>query len=90
MSPEKIFNTLHYSVVLSHDRECTEMENVTSVTEFILVGFPNIHEVEILFFIVFLLIYLAAVLENALIIVLVYTDCHCITSSVPCLSLRSP
>ena len=56
MSPEKIFNTLHYSVILSHDRECTEMENVTSVTEFIPVGFPNIHEVEILFFIVFLLI----------------------------------
>nr|XP_025978042.1 putative olfactory receptor 13C6 [Dromaius novaehollandiae] len=52
------------------------MENVTSVTQFILMGFPNIHEVEILFFIVFLLIYLVTVLGNTLIIVLVYTDCH--------------
>ncbi|NXE58198.1 OR6M1 protein, partial [Casuarius casuarius] len=53
----------------------TEMENVTSVTQFILMGFPNIHEVEILF-IVFLLIYLVTVFGNTLIIVLVYTDCH--------------
>nr|XP_013800473.1 PREDICTED: olfactory receptor 6M1-like [Apteryx mantelli mantelli] len=52
------------------------MENVTSVTEFILVGFPNIHEVEILLFVVFLLIYLVTVLGNTLIIVLVCTDCH--------------
>ncbi|XP_025915170.1 olfactory receptor 6M1-like [Apteryx rowi] len=52
------------------------MENGTSVTEFILAGFPNVHEVEILLLVVFLLIYLVTVLGNALIFVLVYTHCH--------------
>ncbi|XP_067164720.1 olfactory receptor 6M1-like [Apteryx mantelli] len=52
------------------------MGNVTAVTEFVLVGFPNSYEVEIIFFVVFLLAYLVTVLGNALIIVLVYTDCH--------------
>ncbi|XP_064355522.1 olfactory receptor 6M1-like [Dromaius novaehollandiae] len=52
------------------------MGNVTAVTEFVLVGFPNSHEVEIIFFVVFLLAYVVTVLGNALIIVLVYTDCR--------------
>ncbi|XP_062453545.1 olfactory receptor 6M1-like [Rhea pennata] len=52
------------------------MGNTTAVTEFILVGFPNSYEVEIVFFVMFLLAYLVTVLGNALIIVLVYTDCH--------------
>ncbi|XP_067166159.1 olfactory receptor 6M1-like [Apteryx mantelli] len=52
------------------------MGNVTAVTEFVLVGFPNSYEVEIIFFVVFLLAYLVTVLGNALIIALVYTDCH--------------
>ncbi|XP_067166137.1 olfactory receptor 6M1-like [Apteryx mantelli] len=52
------------------------MGNVTAVTEFVLVGFPNSYEVEIIFFVVFLLAYVVTVLGNALIIVLVYTDCH--------------
>ncbi|XP_067173360.1 olfactory receptor 6M1-like [Apteryx mantelli] len=76
MSSEKIFKTLHYSGVLSHNGDCTEMENGTSVTEFILARFPNVHEVEILLLVVFLLIYLVTVLGNTLIIVVVYTDGH--------------
>ncbi|NXI66257.1 OR6M1 protein, partial [Anseranas semipalmata] len=50
--------------------------NTTSVTEFILVGFPNSHEVEIVFFVVFLFVYLVTVLANTLIIVLIYIDCN--------------
>ncbi|NWI08641.1 OR6S1 protein, partial [Crypturellus soui] len=50
--------------------------NITPVTEFVLVGFPNPYEMEIIFFVVFLLAYLVTVLGNALIIVLVYIDCH--------------
>lgn len=52
------------------------MGNATTVTEFLLVGFPNSLEVEIVFFVVFLFVYLVTVLANALIIVLVYVDCH--------------
>ncbi|XP_006036486.1 olfactory receptor 6M1-like [Alligator sinensis] len=51
-----------------------ETVNVTAVTEFILVGFPNIHEVEIILFIIFLLIYLVTVLGNSVIIVLICID----------------
>ncbi|NXK44481.1 OR6M1 protein, partial [Chauna torquata] len=51
------------------------MKNTTSVTEFILVGFPSSHEVRIVFFAVFLLFYLVTVLANTLIIVLIYRDC---------------
>ncbi|NWJ03809.1 OR6S1 protein, partial [Crypturellus undulatus] len=50
--------------------------NITPVTEFVLVGFRNSYEIEIIFFVVFLLAYLVTVLGNTLVIVLVYTDCH--------------
>ncbi|NWJ09249.1 OR6M1 protein, partial [Crypturellus undulatus] len=52
------------------------MGNITPVTEFVLVGFRNPYEIEIIFFVVFLLAYLVTVLGNTLVIVLVYTDCH--------------
>ncbi|XP_006031645.2 olfactory receptor 6M1-like [Alligator sinensis] len=51
-----------------------DMGNMTGVTEFILVGFPNIFEVEIILFVIFFLIYLVTVLGNSLIIVLICID----------------
>ncbi|XP_028560177.2 olfactory receptor 6M1-like [Podarcis muralis] len=51
-----------------------EIENVTNVSEFLLLGFMYEPNVEIILFIVFLLIYLVTVLGNALIIVLICTD----------------
>uniref|UniRef100_A0A8C8RFG2 G-protein coupled receptors family 1 profile domain-containing protein n=1 Tax=Pelusios castaneus TaxID=367368 RepID=A0A8C8RFG2_9SAUR len=50
------------------------MDNRTIVLEFILVGFPNIREVEIILFIIFLLIYLVTVMGNTLIIILTCID----------------
>ncbi|XP_014381598.1 olfactory receptor 6M1-like [Alligator sinensis] len=51
-----------------------EIKNITTVTEFILVGFPSEHNVEILLFIFFLVMYLVTVLGNALIIMLICLD----------------
>ncbi|XP_069486184.1 olfactory receptor 6Q1-like [Ambystoma mexicanum] len=50
--------------------------NQTSVTEFIIVGFPASREVEILLFHVFLLIYILTVTENIIIVLLVCWHCH--------------
>ncbi|KAM3923897.1 olfactory receptor 6C3-like [Leptodactylus fuscus] len=50
--------------------------NQTTVTEFILLGFGNIHSFTILFFSFFLIIFLFTVTGNLLIIVLVSTNVH--------------
>lgn len=53
-----------------------ETENATFVTEFLLLGFVYSPDLEILLFLVFLLVYVATVLGNALIIVLICIDQH--------------
>ncbi|XP_054848920.1 olfactory receptor 10C1-like [Eublepharis macularius] len=50
------------------------MENFTSVKIFILVGFSNAPHWQILFFVILLCIYIATVLGNLIIIVLIYVD----------------
>ncbi|MEE6507811.1 hypothetical protein FKM82_030978 [Ascaphus truei] len=49
-------------------------ENQTTVTEFLLLGFPAIHNFKILLFLVFLLLYICTLAGNFLIIVLVSTS----------------
>ncbi|XP_053900868.1 olfactory receptor 5B21-like [Malaclemys terrapin pileata] len=51
-------------------------ENQTAVMEFILLGFGDLPELQILLFLVFLVIYIATMAGNFLIIVLVVTDQH--------------
>lgn len=50
------------------------MENITSVKTFILLGFSNAPRWQILFFVIFLCIYIATVLGNLLIIVIINVD----------------
>ncbi|XP_060111537.1 olfactory receptor 10C1-like [Heteronotia binoei] len=50
------------------------MENVTSVKTFILLGFSNAPHWQILFFVIFLCIYIATVLGNLLIIIIINID----------------
>ncbi|KAM3923042.1 olfactory receptor 10A7-like [Leptodactylus fuscus] len=50
--------------------------NQTRVTEFILLGFRNLHDFSIVFFILFLVIFLFTVIGNFLIIILVSTNVH--------------
>ncbi|MEE6505988.1 hypothetical protein FKM82_007443 [Ascaphus truei] len=49
-------------------------ENQTTVTEFLLLGFPAIHNFKIIFFFVFLLIYIVTLAGNVLILALVSTS----------------
>ncbi|XP_067393390.1 olfactory receptor 10A7-like [Emydura macquarii macquarii] len=51
-------------------------DNKTSVTEFILLGFGNVPDLQILFFLLFLAIYIVTMAGNILIIVLVVADRH--------------
>lgn len=51
-----------------------EVANITFVTEFILIGFPNPWEIEITLFLLFLLILLATMFGNLIIIALIFTD----------------
>ncbi|KAM7146172.1 olfactory receptor 11A1-like [Macrochelys suwanniensis] len=53
-----------------------EQGNETSITEFILLGFGTLPELQILLFLLFLLIYIATVAGNILIVALVVTDQH--------------
>ncbi|KAM7150524.1 olfactory receptor 14A16-like [Macrochelys suwanniensis] len=53
-----------------------KMSNRTTLTEFLLLGFSDIRELQILHFVVFLMIYLAALLGNLLIISAVVLDHH--------------
>ncbi|KAM9119086.1 olfactory receptor 14A16-like [Pangshura tecta] len=52
------------------------MSNRTTVTEFFLLGFSDIRELQILHFVVFLIIYLAALTGNLLVITVVALDHH--------------
>ncbi|XP_073183269.1 olfactory receptor 14I1-like [Lepidochelys kempii] len=52
------------------------MSNRTTVTEFLLLGFSDVRELQILHFIMFLVIYLAALIGNLLIITVVVLDHH--------------
>ncbi|XP_048372472.1 olfactory receptor 14A16-like [Sphaerodactylus townsendi] len=54
----------------------SKMPNLTSATEFLLLQFSDIREVQILYFFVFLTIYLIAVTGNLLIILAVALDHH--------------
>ncbi|XP_053901859.1 olfactory receptor 10A7-like [Malaclemys terrapin pileata] len=50
--------------------------NHTSITKFILLGFGNLNEVQILLFVVFLVIYIVTLAGNLLIVALVVADQH--------------
>ncbi|XP_067404451.1 olfactory receptor 14A16-like [Emydura macquarii macquarii] len=52
------------------------MSNLTTVTEFLLLGFSDIRELQILNFVVFLVIYLAGLMGNLLIVTAVALDQH--------------
>ncbi|XP_024080041.1 olfactory receptor 14A16-like [Terrapene carolina triunguis] len=52
------------------------MSNQTNVTEFLLLGFSDVRELQILHFVVFLLLYLASLLGNLLIITAIAFDRH--------------
>ncbi|XP_050773608.1 olfactory receptor 11A1-like [Gopherus flavomarginatus] len=56
--------------------EKEEGENQTSVTEFILLGFGDLPELQLLLFLLFLVIYIATVAGNILIVALVVADQH--------------
>ncbi|XP_026502713.1 olfactory receptor 6B1-like [Terrapene carolina triunguis] len=54
----------------------TKWRNQTSVTEFILLGFGDLPELQILLFLLFLVIYIVTMAGNILIVALVVTDQH--------------
>ncbi|XP_023968235.3 LOW QUALITY PROTEIN: olfactory receptor 6B1 [Chrysemys picta bellii] len=54
----------------------TDWRNQTSVTEFILLGFGDLPDLQIVLFLMFLVIYVATVAGNTLIVVLVVADQH--------------
>nr|XP_023967246.1 olfactory receptor 5V1-like [Chrysemys picta bellii] len=59
-----------------HLIEKAEEDNQTVITEFILLGFGNLPELQILLFLVFLVIYIVTMSGNILIIALVVADQH--------------
>ncbi|XP_066486776.1 olfactory receptor 2G3-like [Tiliqua scincoides] len=61
------------NVTLRHE-PMVGAENLTSVTEFILMGLTNHRKTQILLFVIILIIYVLTVVENLLIIMLVRTD----------------
>ncbi|XP_062992641.1 olfactory receptor 5AP2-like [Elgaria multicarinata webbii] len=54
----------------------TDLENQTNVTEFILIGFRNLQELQPLLFLLFLFIYMVTLAGNILIVMLVIADKH--------------
>ncbi|KAM7150572.1 olfactory receptor 14A16-like [Macrochelys suwanniensis] len=52
------------------------MSNQTTVTEFLLLGFSDVRQLQILYFLVFLMSYLAALMGNLLIITAIALDHH--------------
>ncbi|XP_067399101.1 olfactory receptor 6N1-like [Emydura macquarii macquarii] len=52
----------------------TDWRNQTAITEFILLGFGKLPDLQILLFLLFLMIYIATMAANTLIVVLVVTD----------------
>ncbi|XP_024052995.1 olfactory receptor 11A1-like [Terrapene carolina triunguis] len=53
-----------------------DLGNQTSITEFILLGFGNLQKLHFLLFLLFLVIYIATMVGNILIVVLVVADQH--------------
>nr|XP_060639260.1 olfactory receptor 14A16-like [Anolis sagrei ordinatus] len=53
-----------------------EVSNTTTVTEFLLLGFSDLFELRVLYFLFFLLIYLIALAGNLLLILIVAVDSH--------------
>ncbi|XP_067414641.1 olfactory receptor 6B1-like [Emydura macquarii macquarii] len=53
-----------------------DWRNHTTITEFILLGFGKLSDLQILLFLLFLVIYIATVATNTLMVVLVATDRH--------------
>ncbi|KAM9120677.1 olfactory receptor 11L1-like [Pangshura tecta] len=53
-----------------------DLGNQTSITQFILLGFGNLQELHFLLFLLFLVIYIATMVGNILIVVLVVADQH--------------
>ncbi|XP_065272322.1 olfactory receptor 10A7-like [Emys orbicularis] len=53
-----------------------EQRNQTSITEFILLGFGTLPELQIFLFLLFLVIYMATMAGNILIVVLIVVDCR--------------
>ncbi|XP_059586592.1 olfactory receptor 14J1-like [Alligator mississippiensis] len=53
-----------------------KMPNCTTVTEFLLLGFSDTRQLQILHFVIFLAAYLAALVGNLLVITAVTTDHH--------------
>ncbi|XP_037770378.1 olfactory receptor 6N1-like [Chelonia mydas] len=53
-----------------------DCRNQTAITEFLLLGFGDLPDLQILLFLIFLVIYMATVVGNTLIVVLVVADQH--------------
>ncbi|CAM5153556.1 unnamed protein product [Eretmochelys imbricata] len=60
----------------SHNELRKKMSKQTILTEFLLLGFSDVQELQILHFVVFLLIYLAALMGNLLILMVVALNHH--------------
>ncbi|XP_053120436.1 olfactory receptor 14A16-like [Hemicordylus capensis] len=60
--------------VMSYDRK--EALNQSTATEFVLLGFSDIRELQILHFVMFLSVYLATLIGNSLLMVIVIQDPH--------------
>ncbi|XP_044838055.1 olfactory receptor 5B21-like [Mauremys mutica] len=69
-----MFITFHYHRMQLMEKG--DVENQTDITEFILLGFGDLPELQILLFLVFLVIYIVTMAGNILIIALVVTDQH--------------
>ncbi|XP_063309543.1 olfactory receptor 11A1-like [Pelobates fuscus] len=54
----------------------TYLRNLTTITEFLILGFENLHTLKLLLFFIFLIIYIFTVGGNLMIIVLVLTSHH--------------
>ncbi|CAM5157868.1 unnamed protein product, partial [Eretmochelys imbricata] len=61
---------------LSHSVLRKKMSNQTTMTEFLLLGFSDVPELQILYFVVFLVLYLISLLGNLLIITAIALDHH--------------
>uniref|UniRef100_A0A452IAQ0 Olfactory receptor n=1 Tax=Gopherus agassizii TaxID=38772 RepID=A0A452IAQ0_9SAUR len=60
----------------SHNEMRKKMSNQTTLTEFLLLGFSDVRELQILHFVMFLVIYLVGLMGNLLIITAVVLDHH--------------
>ncbi|XP_044305895.1 olfactory receptor 14A16-like [Varanus komodoensis] len=67
---------MHYNARSLQDYQEKYVSNMTTITEFLLLGFPDVFELQILQFVMFLLIYLLALIGNLLLILVVTLNCH--------------